>query len=799
MRERAARSSKRRRASARSRSPAATAASIASPSTRQIAGSRKSTPVELGSASERCRSAASASPAASSARPRLRSQITATIGSLGRRPAARARPRAARRTRRRTRATGRSASATRRAGANASPIRSARSAAVAQLARPGLDDTRLSRMLASETRRPRRAPAAPPPRAAPCAVEVVDVAKPLAELEHDPRVDRAGGAGSSSSRARSAASASKPSPRNRSARTLAPSASRRVPGSAPGGRLEQLERGPRRRCGLRQVDRAGVHRDRDVARPRTSGSLRRRQRLLGQHDRGRFPLPPVVDLGQRQQRSGRRRSPGGRSRLQLVEHGRRALEVARVVEVLGQVEPQLVGRRTRPRGRAASASSVSSAAVSGAPRAARAARCVRDLLAPPASSRPSLAESEVAGASPRGRSPPPRGARCVSRRRLQRRRGVHGRGEERMDELDAPVGDDPDEPGLFGRGEGSARRPVRSRAGPARRPAGARSRASRAGSGPGRRRAPGGSREPAAVASPVVPAVEEPGDLERVQRVAARGLCDPDERRRAETSGPGSSARTRCSAATESGPSSSRCNRSLGRCARAALPAPSATETIVRTGSSASRRTANRPPPRRADRASGRRRPPRRSPGREPARAAARAARFRPAVAPAAGRPRRAAARRRAHGAAGPGSAANRAGATAASRSVSPANESLASDSAGRARRTRPLAPAPGEPPPPRPSSCRSLARRRSQACGATVGLGRNVWTTATSDSRPTTGAMWRGYAAPAGPARPRSTGRTVGRPPTTRVDLTARPALGGLPHVSRFASSCWFPGLGGV
>ena len=60
MRDRAARSSKRATSrSARSRSPTATAASIASPSTRQIAGSRKSTRSSSASASERWRSAGS--------------------------------------------------------------------------------------------------------------------------------------------------------------------------------------------------------------------------------------------------------------------------------------------------------------------------------------------------------------------------------------------------------------------------------------------------------------------------------------------------------------------------------------------------------------------------------------------------------------------------------------------------------------------------------------------------------------------------------------------------------------------
>ncbi len=88
-------------------------------------------------------------------------------------------------------------------------------------------------------------------------------------------------------------------------------------------------------------------------RPRKSALARRAQGLLGEHDRGRLPLSPIVDLRQRQQCMGEEVS-----RLQvpsqLLEHRGGALEVAGVVEVLGQLEPQLVDGRASLRDQAES-------------------------------------------------------------------------------------------------------------------------------------------------------------------------------------------------------------------------------------------------------------------------------------------------------------------------------------------------------------------------------------------------------------------------------------------------------------
>ena len=138
----------------------------------------------------------------------------------------------------------------------------------------------------------------------PRAVEVVDVTKPLPELEDHPRVDRGRRCIASSLRAlgrrRVEAFAQEQVGANPRAERHGDESRLRV-----GERLEQLERA---RAAPAAFVRFSVPAFIAIAawqRPRTSAS-RRAQRLLRERDRGRLPDPPVVDLRQRQQCRARR-------------------------------------------------------------------------------------------------------------------------------------------------------------------------------------------------------------------------------------------------------------------------------------------------------------------------------------------------------------------------------------------------------------------------------------------------------------------------------------------------------------
>ena len=150
------------------------------------------------------------------------------------------------------------------------------------------------------------------------------------------------------------------------------------------------------------------------------------------------------------------------------------------------------------------------------------------------------------------------------------RRGVHGRREERMRELDPPVGPTRTRPASSAGASACASTRLRSgRAAPTR--AVVRRGFAQAATGRGLRRASGGFREPAA-----------PTALDVRGRAAARSRARtagfrPRPVRSGRASGAETSARvsratTRCSAATERGPSSSRRRRSPRRCGRVAPP-----------------------------------------------------------------------------------------------------------------------------------------------------------------------------------------------------------------------------------
>ena len=185
------------------------------------------------------------------------------------------------------------------------------------------------------------------------AVEVVDVAEPLAQLEHDPAVDR--------HRQR----------RRRQLQRLCALCRRRVVPvpeeelgthtctERRGGErrlvrlvpLEKLARRAGRVARLLEVDRARVHRELGE----TTGAL---QQAVGALDRlrqqacgGRFALVPVVDLGERGQRT--RAAVARHERLeQLLEDRACAREVAREVQMLRELELQplrlLVAGRHEP-------------------------------------------------------------------------------------------------------------------------------------------------------------------------------------------------------------------------------------------------------------------------------------------------------------------------------------------------------------------------------------------------------------------------------------------------------------------
>ena len=135
------------------------------------------------------------------------------------------------------------------------------------------------------------------------AVEIVDVAKPLAELENDARVDCR----------RWAALLERKRPHRRllveavaeeEVGTHARAQRRRdEAGIGVRNALEQRQRLPRGGRRLRKVDSAGVQRDRGVAPGPENGIAGVRERLFCECRRRRFAAAPVVDLDERQQRS----------------------------------------------------------------------------------------------------------------------------------------------------------------------------------------------------------------------------------------------------------------------------------------------------------------------------------------------------------------------------------------------------------------------------------------------------------------------------------------------------------------
>ena len=399
-------------------------------------------------------------------------------------------------------------------------------------ARPGLDDDAVEqdvgeRRLVALVARRLLGCGEPRPRA----VEVVDVAQPLAELEDDPRVDRR--------RRRLALEAAGPLGRLR-VEALAeeevgphPRAERRRDEArlGLGERLEQLERSTCRGCRLREVDRARVHRDRCLA--------------ACPHERDRAPCagPPRRARPRQTRPSASSRSPpasamhgrGGLRRQvppQLLEHRGGALEVARVVEVLGQLEPQLVDGRAPLRDEAESEVGQLGRRVGGAAAARAASRILRRCRATPAS-RPSQARARwrrdllgIADYLGKRTVDLPAAARVApTSRRRKRRADARTRSAGRPRSGRAPLPPPRRAP----------RASTRLRSG--RASADARSSASRvprAAIGRGLRPASGGCREPAAPDCPGRPPVEQPRDLERVQRVAGRRLGDPHERRARE-------------------------------------------------------------------------------------------------------------------------------------------------------------------------------------------------------------------------------------------------------------------------
>ena len=289
-------------------------------------------------------------------------------------------------------------------------------------------------------------------------------------------------------------------------------------------------------------------------------------------------------------------------------------------------------------GMSRSASSASSAAVSGAPRAGPAGGPLHHLchvlvLA-------LAAEREMAGdllgiGDDACESP----VRVASP--AQRRRGVDGGREERMGELDPPVDTDPDETCLFRRGQ-------RTRIDEAQIGPGQRGRPEERRARPRRQRAdpPGderlqalGDRQPGRAA--IVAAVDEPSDLQGVQRVLA-------DARAIRTSVGRGNVRPRCSAtilwseATDRAPSSRRWRFPSRTTSRSPIPRDrrdaetESAEPACRSAAGSQRRSQRSS----AGRATGRRRSRARPLDRRPARERVRAARFPPGGARGGGRPR---------------------------------------------------------------------------------------------------------------------------------------------------------------
>ena len=382
-------------------------------------------------------------------------------------------------------------------------------------------------------------------------------------------------------------------------------------------------------------------------RPRTSPLARRAQGLLGEHDRGGLPLSPIVDLRQRQQCMSedvsRRQVPS-----QLLEHRGGALEVAGVVQVLGQLEPQLVDGRASLRDEAESEVGQLGRRVGCAPAARPVSRTLDDVGDPgvPVFAGQGEMARDLLGV-----------ADYLCKRTVDLpatvawRRRIHRGSEERVHELDPPVGPDADEPRLLRSGErlrvDQAEVGSRQRRRAQQRVAG--SRRQRPDAVCDERLEAVGNRQPRTALD--VPG-EQPRDLERVQRVAGRRLRDPYERRARKR--PLESLAQRRGAAPR--PKAARARACAGlppaRCGRVDPPnrsgareSPGPARLSVAGSRTRSRRLT-------AGRATGRRRLRARPPDRRPARGSATARRSRPDAVPAVGPPRHGGGRRRARDAA---------------------------------------------------------------------------------------------------------------------------------------------------
>ena len=308
--------------------------------------------------------------------------------------------------------------------------------------RPSSRRTRLRRMFASDDSSPSASAVSSDSTSRAAPRRARRRTEPLAELEHDARVDRRRNARLELERA-FGRGRSKPSPSNRSARTRAANASETSAGSGSRKALEQRQRLTRRgrRVGGRRCpptsqstrDTAARSRDRSVA-----------QRLLGERDRRGLSCPPVLDIREHEKRAHPQirganvvRNDSERVGRELAGESRCSASSRRRSTVPDR-PPKQPQRETR-----------SSAAASGAPRS-RASRAAAG-AAPAASSGPSAASARCRARSSGSRARSAT-ARCASRSG-RRCGGVHRRREERVDEMDPSVRLDAQESGLLGRHE----------------------------------------------------------------------------------------------------------------------------------------------------------------------------------------------------------------------------------------------------------------------------------------------------------------------------------------------------------
>ena len=247
--------------------------------------------------------------------------------------------------------------------------------------------------------------------------------------------------------------------------------------------------------------------------------------FLRQGGGSRLADAPVVDLGEREQRTGARVA-GFELPSEFFEHVGRPLEVARQIEIAGEVEPQL---------------DPGPAALGQQPQRelGQLGRCVRRSAQArgPGCSLHRLGNSLVATLAAEGQVtgallgvPDRVRERSVRRAPAPDRHGrVDRRGEEWVDELDPLVRTDAHEPGLLGRHQrpGIEQDEVGLREG---------GRTQERVQGSARQRADARRDERlktlryGKLRGPTL-AAQEPRDLERVERVPTRCLSDPDERR----------------------------------------------------------------------------------------------------------------------------------------------------------------------------------------------------------------------------------------------------------------------------